>query len=229
MQHKSNLKSGVGVRGKTIRRLFSRSKMANELSQRGVFLSQEQKSSFAAMYEAGISHGLTEAVMRSIVNSSEKPMFQVNALWKLLHKHFSIDLVIPYVTGTWKYGGVITNTVTNVGKKICADQVGGTTTTPVTAVAIGTGSPTATALGSEITTDGGSRGAATVSNQTTTTTGDTERWTRTFNFTGTFSVTEEGLFDNNTSGGNMLASQSFSAVNVGNGDSLQITHDVVFS
>lgn len=229
MQHKNRLVTSTSVRGNTVRRLFSREKMAELLANHGVELTQKQKSSFAAMYEAGLNHGLTEGVVRAIVNNSERPMFQVNALWRFFKKNFSVDLVIPYVTGTWKYGGVISNTITDVGKKICADQLGGTTTSPVTAVAIGTGSPTATALGSEITTGGGSRGAATVSNQTTTTTGDTERWTRTFNFTGSFSITEEGLFDNNTSGGNMLASQSFSAVNVGSGDSLQITHDVVFS
>lgn len=229
MNTKSNFKSPAKVQGRTTRLLFSRSLMSSLLKSHGVSVSKDQEQRITSLYEAGIDHGLSKAVMNSIMNDSERPLFQVNGLWKLLKNKLGVDLAIPMVTGNYVYGGVVSNTITNVGKKIIADQTGGTTTTPVTAIAIGTGSPTATALGAEISSGGGSRGAATVSNTTTTTTGDTERWSRTFNFTGSFSVTEEGLFDNNTSGGKMLASQSFSAVGVGNGDSLQITHDVIIS
>src|SRR3990167_1119838 len=158
-----------------------------------------------------------------------KPLFQVNGLWKLAKRLFGVDLKIPVLFGFWTFDPIKMNTVTDVGKKISADQVGGTTTAPVTAIAIGIGTASATALGSEITTNGGERGAATVTNQTTTTTGDTERWVKTFTFTGSFAITEEGLFDNNTSGGNMLASQSFSAVNVVSSDSFQVTHNALFS
>lgn len=162
-------------------------------------------------------------------NGRPKPMFKENFLWKYLWNRFKLDAQVPFLTGYWTTRAIRDNTVTTRGKQICADQVGGTATTPVTAIAIGIGTPTSTALGSEITTNGGARGAATVTNQTTTTTGDTEQWVKTFNFTGTFAVTEEGLFDNNSSGGNMLASQSFSAVNVVSGDSLQVTHKLKFS
>jgi Cu/Ag efflux protein CusF len=93
---------------------------------------------------------------------------------------------------------------------------------------LGIGTPTTTALGSEITTGGGERAAVTPSSQTTTVTGDTIRSTNTYSFTDTFAVTEEGLF-NAVSSGDMIASRSFSAINVANGDSLQITHDIVFS
>ncbi len=158
-----------------------------------------------------------------------KKLFHANFLWKLVKKYFGLDVRTPLLFGYWSTRSLRFNTITNVGKQIAAQQVGGTTTAPVTAVAIGTGTPTATALGVEITTGGGARGAATVSNQTTTTTGDTERWVKTFTFTASFAVTEEGLFDNNTSGGNMLASQSFAAVNVVNTDTLQITHNVKFA
>jgi|GEM_PF-911787 len=158
-----------------------------------------------------------------------KPMFAENRLWRLIRKWLGIDLRIAGLTGVWTKQAILCNTITNVGKKISAEQVGGTTTAPVTAIAIGIGTPSATALGSEITTNGGQRGAATVTNQTTSSTGDTEQWVKTFNFTGTFAVTEEGLFDNNTSGGNMLASQSFSAINVISGDSVQFTHKVQYS
>ena len=159
-------------------------------------------------------------------DGNPKQLFQVNKLWILLKKKCGLDLKIPFVTGMWSFRGIKMNTITNVGKKITADQLGGTTTTPVTAIALGVGTPGATALGSESTTNGGSRGAATVTNTTTTTTGDTEQWVKTFTFSGSLAITEEGLFDNNTSGGNMLASQSFSAINVVDTDTLQITHKV---
>ena len=55
------------------------------------------------------------------------------------------------------------------------------------------------------------------------------QWVKLFTFTGSFAITEEGLFDNNTSGGNILASQSFSAVNVVATDTFQVTHKVAFN
>lgn len=158
-----------------------------------------------------------------------KKLFHANFLWKIFKKKFNLDLQIPLIFGLWSTRSLRFNTITSVGKQISAQQVGGTTSAPVTAIAIGVGTPSATALGSESTTNGGSRGAATVSNQTTTTTGDTERWVKTFTFSGSLALTEEGLFDNNTSGGNMLASQTFSAVNVVNTDTLQVTHNVKYA
>ncbi len=158
-----------------------------------------------------------------------KKLFHTNLLWSFFKKHFNIDLQIPVIFGMWSNKSLKFNTITSVGKKIAADQLGGTTTAPVTAIALGVGTPSATALGSESTTNGGSRGAATVSNQTTTTTGDTERWVKTFTFTGVLVLIEEGLFDNNASGGNMLASQTFSSVTTANSDTLQITHNVKFA
>ncbi|KKT30495.1 MAG: hypothetical protein UW18_C0015G0006 [Microgenomates group bacterium GW2011_GWF1_44_10] len=159
-------------------------------------------------------------------DGNAKALFQVNKLWILLKKKYNLDLQIPFLTGMWSLSGIKMNTITSVGKKATADQLGGTTTSPVTAIALGVGTPSATALGSESTTNGGSRGAATVSNTTTDTTGDTEQWVKTFTFTGSLALTEEGLFDNNTSGGIMLASQTFSAINVVDTDTLQITHKV---
>lgn len=172
--------------------------------------------------------GWTEIALFDKAGKAKK-LFHTNRLWSFFKKHFELDLRIPLLTGFWSFNALKFNTITSVGKKKAADQVGGTTTVPVTAVALGIGTPSATALGSESTTNGGARGAATVSNQTTTTTGDTERWVKTFTFTGALALTEEGLFDNNTSGGIMLASQTFSVVNVVNTDTLQITHNVVFA
>lgn len=182
-----------------------------------------------ALVKQAIILGLEDKDIDQLTNWASKPMFRNNFLWNLVHKYFGLDLQVPVLFGNWTTSPVINNTITSVGKRIAADQVGGTTTTPVTAIAIGVGTPSATALGSESTTNGGSRGAATVSNQTSSTTGDTERWVKTFTFTGSLALTEEGLFDNNTSGGKMLASQAFSAVSVVDTDTFQITHNVNFA
>ena len=159
-------------------------------------------------------------------NGKAKKMFKENALWRVFHRLFHVDLQIPLLFGYWTSAVIKRNTITDVGKAVSAGQVNGVTTAPVTAIAIGIGTPSATALGSESTTNGGERGAATTSRVTTTVTNDTAQWVKTFTFTGALALTEEGLFDNNTSGGNMLASQSFSAVNVVNTDTLQVTHKI---
>ncbi len=172
------------------------------------------------------ANGANLNVVERLIKEATKPIFKGNAVWRFLNKLTGEDFKIPFITGVWTTKPIIMNTVTDVGKKHIADQLGGTVTTPATAIAIGTGTPTTTALGSEISTSGGSRGAATVTNETTTTTGDTERWQKTFNLTGTLAITEEGIFNNNTSGGVMVASQSFPAINVVNGDALQVTHDI---
>lgn len=186
---------------------------------------------YLAALKAFSEGNISEA--KYLLDAARKPMFRWNWLGKFINKHFHKDLQWTFITGIWTLNPIVDNLVTTRGKRVIAEQLNGVTTAPVTAIAIGTGTTAAaagdTALQTEITTGGGARGAATTSNQTTTTTGDTARWVKTFSFTSTFAVTEEGLFDNNTSGGNMLARQVFSAVNVVNGDSLQITHNVQFT
>lgn len=200
-----------GVKGTVERRLFD----SEKLKQVKAYLS------------AGF---LTDKQKEDLFDWAAKFQFADNWLWKVVKKYTGLDVRIPFVTGHWTKKAIKANLVTTVGKKAVADQLGGTTTAPMTAVAIGIGTTAAnaadTTLESEITTNGGQRGAATVSNATTTTTGDTERWIKTFTFTGSFSVTEEGILDNNTSGGILLAHQIFSAVPVVSGDSLQVTHNI---
>ena len=126
----------------------------------------------------------------------------------------------------------VRNTTTTVGKALvasllCAD-VGGT---GIDYIAIGVGTPSATALGSESTTNGGARrGGANVvgSLTTTTTTNDTAQFVTTFTFTGELVLTESGLF-NASSEGTMLASQSYSAITTADTDTLQITWQVKVS
>jgi hypothetical protein len=206
-----NISEKSTVIGKTERRLFDTAlyNKAVEAMESGQYSDEEVKAMF---------------------DKASKPMFAHNKLWTFIKNLFDIDIKIPFVTGIWTRNAIVGNLVTTRGKQIVAEQTNGETTAPVTAIAIGTGTTAAaagdTALETEITTGGGSRGAATTSNETTTTTNDTAQWVKTFTFTSSFAVTEEGLFDNNTSGGNMLARQVFSAVNVVNTDTLQITHKV---
>jgi hypothetical protein len=101
-----------------------------------------------------------------------------------------------------------------------------------TYVAIGTGATAAavtdTALQAEITTNGGGRGAATVSRTTTTVTNDTARLIITWSFSGSLAITESGIL-NAASSGVLATHQVFSAVNVVNGESLQATWDIDFA
>lgn len=120
------------------------------------------------------------------------------------------------------------NTITNVGHAAANGRIsnqGGYNAFTYLAIGTGTqGSPaTSTTLATEITTNGGARANATASQTTTTVTNDTTSLTYTWTFTGSFAVTEEGIFDA-VSSGNMLAYQSFGAINVVNGDTLQVTH-----
>lgn len=123
----------------------------------------------------------------------------------------------------------IKNLVVTVGKAVIAGLINGVVTNFYDYIAIATGTVAAaagdTALGTEITTNGGQRALAALSRVTTTTTNDTAQFVVTFNFTGSFAVTEARIFDA-ASSGNLLCRQVFSAVNVVNGDSLQITWKV---
>jgi len=209
---KLSLHSETGIKGTVTRRLFDTSKL------------------YAA--KEAISSGLVSAKadVEALLDWASKPLFAGNFVWSIFNKLFGIDLKIPFITGSWTNQAVKANLVTTVGKAAVADQVGGTTTSPMTAIAIGIGTTGAaagdTTLESEIVSVGGERGAAAVTNVTTTTADDTERWIKTFSFTGSLAVTEEGVLDNNAAGGVLLARQVFAAVNVVNGDSLQITHNV---
>ncbi len=127
----------------------------------------------------------------------------------------------------------VKNLVVSAGKALAAGLLNGVLTTPAKYIAIGTGTvaPAAgdTALGAEITTGGGARALATTLDRVTTTvTNDTARAIVTFAFTASFAVTEAGLFDA-AAAGNMLSRQTFAAVNVVSGDSLQVTWKIQVS
>ena len=78
-----------------------------------------------------------------------------------------------------------------------------------------------TALQTEV-----ARGAATISRVTTSTTNDTAQYVRVFTAAATQAITEEGLLDNNSSDGNLLAHQVFSAINMVSGGICQFTYKI---
>lgn len=172
-----------------------------------------------------IDAGMTESRLGELMKLAQKKQFADNNVWRFLKKNFDLDLAIPYITGNYTLNPIKGNLVVNTGHAGYAGQISGITTTPFTALAHGTGAVAAaaadTALGAET-----QRAAATVSRVTTTSTNDTTRWVYTFTAPGTQAITEEGIFDNNTSGGNMLARQTFAAVNMVLNDTMQYTHNI---
>lgn len=120
------------------------------------------------------------------------------------------------------------NCIVNAGLTVVAKLINGVETDFFEHIAIGIGTTTATAtdtqLESEITDGGGERASATTSYEAD----YKAKFVNTFNFTGSYAVTESGVFDTN-SGGNMLCRQTFSAINVGSGDSLQVTWKITVS
>lgn len=171
-------------------------------------------------------------------NGKVKQLWTDNAFGRLLLKAIravapsgsylaTYGLRIPFVTGFWSTKRTIRNLVTSAGKAGVASRINGAgSEAAFTYIAVGTGTTAAaagdTALQTELAASGLSRAAATPSRVTTSVTNDTAQLVLTFTVTGTAAVTESGVL-NASSGGVLLARQVFSAINVVNGDSLQIT------
>lgn len=166
-----------------------------------------------------------------------KPLFQENPLARFLvgkkgwlspswvNRWYAVFLT-PFLGG-WANSRLVSNIITNVGMAGMASRINGADgVAAFTWIAIGTGTVAAavgdTALGAEITTGGGARANSTVSRVTTTVTNDTAQNQHTYTFTAPFAITESGVLNAGTAGV-LSARQVFSAVNVVNGDSLQIT------
>ncbi len=110
----------------------------------------------------------------------------------------------------------IHNAVTTAGKNGIADQLlDSPSLTKLGWMAIGTGTPSGTALGTEI-----SRVAFTSKNRSGAVVTMVGNWAA---GVGTGAITEAGTFDQNSIGGNMWMSASFLAINKLAGDTLQIT------
>ena len=172
--------------------------------------------------EANTFFQLTDAQGKS------KMLWEENLLGRCLRRA-GCEARVPFLTGLYVYVLANCNLITNVGHAAGNARMSGQGSySTFVNLAIGTGTTAAaaadTALQTEITTGGGARGAATASQVTTTVTNDTTQLVKTWTFTASFAVTEEGILDNATTGGNLLAHQVFSAINVASGDSLTVTH-----
>lgn len=137
-----------------------------------------------------------------------------------------IEFLLRDSDGNVKLAHSTPNLVVDAGKAATAGLLNGVITNFFEHIAIGTGATAAaagdTACQTEISTGGGSRAAGTTSRVTTDVTNDTAQVVVTYNFTASFAVTESCLLDSITTGV-LLARQVFSAINVVNGDSLQVT------
>lgn len=136
-------------------------------------------------------------------------------------------LRIPFITGFWSGSRIISNLVTDAGKAGVASRINGAgSEAAFTYIAVGTGTTAAnaadTTLQTETASAGLSRANATASRVTTDVTNDSARLVYSFSVSGTVAVTESGVL-NASSSGVLLARQVFSAVNVINGDTLQVT------
>ena len=139
--------------------------------------------------------------------------------------------------GNVKEERVITNQIQNLGfaaiaSLLATDNPQSEDTFDYMAIGSDTGQDvSATGLATEITTDGGARrGGAdvTATSETTNVANDTIQFVTTWSFTGSLSITEAGIF-NADSNGTMLAYQDFPAINVGDGDNLQVTWKISFA
>jgi hypothetical protein len=127
----------------------------------------------------------------------------------------------------WDAGGTLVedftlhNTVTSAGKNGAADQVlASPTLGKPTHMAVGTGTPGATALGTEL-----DRNALTTKTRSGAVVTMVGNWAA---GDGTGALTEAGTFDA-ASAGNMWTSASFSVVNKAAGDTLEITWTLTFA
>jgi len=125
------------------------------------------------------------------------------------------------------------NVVTNAGlAEVVACAGNGLGGTAFGWIAIGTDSTAAdtadTALGAEITTNGGGKDASTVTAEDSgTVTGDVLQLVSGWNFSGSLNIAESGVFNNAVaSTGDMLCRQTFTVLAVDNGDSLTITWQI---
>jgi hypothetical protein len=118
------------------------------------------------------------------------------------------------------------NLVTNLGKALAADLLIGTGTA-ASNIAIGTGNTqiyaTSTQLNNEY-----KRDTATTSKDTTTVSGDTSKLVYQFSFTESKAIVESAVLNASVTG-TMVCAQTFSAINVASGDSLEMTWKLAFS
>lgn len=135
--------------------------------------------------------------------------------------NYTMHAVLRDASGAVKQEQTVHNTVTTAGKNAIADQLlASPTLGKPTHMGIGTGTPSGTALGTEI--DRNALTSKTRSGAVVTMVGD---WAA---GDGTGAITEAGVSDA-SSAGNTLLTTSFSTINKGASDTLQITWTLTIS
>lgn len=142
-----------------------------------------------------------------------------------------IEITVRGKDGKVKKTVQLRNLIVNAGLAGLASRINGNgAEAAFTYLEIGTGTTAAgalqTALITPITDSGLERAAATCSRTETNVANDTAKLSKTWTATGSKAVTEVGAF-NAASDGTMLGRQVFTAVNVDNGDSLQVDYSFV--
>lgn len=124
----------------------------------------------------------------------------------------------------------VTNLVVDAGLAWLSGALSGDTATPadMSWIGLGTGTTAAAAGDTALETEVESRVDGTQTQETDSATDDSYQCVGTVSITGTHAITEAGLFSAETNG-TMLARQVFSALNLENGDSLQITWTITFA
>ena len=171
-----------------------------------------------------------------------KPIFQENALAielikkGILNPHWINSWYAPILSpllGKWSTSKNMRNLVPTAGKAGVASRINGAGSEALfDKIGWGTGttSPAAgdTTLQTEVNLSGGAASgvhvisSATASRVTTTVTNDTAQLVGTATASGTIAITESGVF-NAATNGTLLCRQTFSAINVVSGDSIQFT------
>lgn len=235
--------------------LYNTVKFISLLEQNGLILSHKAKTTLDLnlIKREALKGGFEPSEIEFMLNSCEKQLFQENLLGKRILKlarAFVKEPITPDgiikdgflnhlaanglqkegITGKFANGKKIKNLVTNTGLAGVASRINGSGgEAAFTYIAVGTGATAAstadTTLQTESSTSGLSRANSTATRVTTTVTNDTAQDVVTFTVTGTVAVTESGVL-NAASVGTLLCRQVFSAINVVNGDSLQITWQI---
>lgn len=201
-------------------------------------MNKEQTMEFAGLIPLDVNVEL----IHLDADGNVKPIFQENKICRWLLSRGIINplwinrwyaVLLTPILGFWSTSKVYKNLVVDAGKAGVASRIngaGGEAVFDKIGWGTGTVAPAAgdTALGAEKQADATTAttthvvSAATTSRVTTTVTNDTAQDVGTVAATGSGAITESGVF-NAATAGTMLCRQTFSAVNVVNGDSLQFT------
>lgn len=142
-----------------------------------------------------------------------------------------IEITVRDRFGAIKETRSLRNLIVDAGLAGLASRINGNgSEAAFTYLAVGTGTTAVdhedTTLETEITDSGLARASATASRTTTNVANDTAKLSKTWSVSGSKAVTEVGAL-NADANGTLLGRQTFAAVNVADGDSLQIDYSFV--